>query len=108
MPVTVHVEVQSPVVVVGDENPCFLDPVLEFVPRVFGEWITLSGFDDLTVRVELTAVQTRENHMWCVARRIDERISQSKAEIDCVAIRARGAVRAIRRLSGLQCPAMWC
>ena len=86
MPVSVHVEVQSPVVVVGDEHPCFLDPVLKFVPCVFSEWITLSSFHNLTVRVELTAVQMREDYVWCVTGRIDERISHSETEFYGVAI----------------------
>jgi hypothetical protein len=86
MPVTVHIKVQSSVIVSGDENPCFLDPILEFVPRVFGERITLSSFDNLTVRVELTAVQMREDDVWCVTGRINERISHSETKLDGVTI----------------------
>jgi hypothetical protein len=56
MSVTVHIEVQSSGVVFGDELSRFRDPVLEFVPSVFGEWITLSGFDDLTIWVEFTTM----------------------------------------------------
>ena len=56
MPVSMHIEVESFFEILSDENPCFLDPILEFVPCVFSEWITLSGFHDLTVWVKLSTV----------------------------------------------------
>ena len=47
-----------------------------------------------------------EDQMWRIAGCINERISHSKTKFDGVTIGDSSAVRAIRRLSGLQRPTM--